>query len=119
MRLGIPVIEAADDRDGARVWRPYAEDGASFAVMRDEMGSHLVVHAVVAALVEEIEILVGEELNGVGYGGAGGVGHERGLVYRKGPFRCGMLPADVFGMENCGWKNRAFPREIVLTVNLS
>ena len=35
-----------------------------FAVVRDEVGSHLVVKAVVAALVEEVEILVGEQLRG-------------------------------------------------------
>jgi hypothetical protein len=51
--------------------------------MRDEMGSHLFVHAVIAALVKEVEVLIGEELNGVGYGGAGSVGHGRRLVYRK------------------------------------
>ncbi len=30
--------------------------------MRNEVGSHLFVQAVIAALVEEVEILVGEEL---------------------------------------------------------
>ena len=34
------------------------------AVASDEVGSHLVVHAVVAALVEEVEVLIGEELRG-------------------------------------------------------
>ena len=43
-------------------------------LMRDEVGSHLFVDAVVAALVEEVEVLVGEEL-GSGEGGVGG--HER------------------------------------------
>ena len=46
----------------ARIRRPHAEDGAGFAVVRDEMGSHLFVEAIVAALVEEVEILVGEKL---------------------------------------------------------
>ena len=68
MRLRIPSVEAADDRDRPRIRRPYAEDGAGLAVVRDEMGAHLFVDAVVAALVEEVEVLVGEEL-GRGEGG--------------------------------------------------
>src|SRR5260370_5813551 len=85
MRLGIPSIEAPHDRNRACIRRPHAEDGARFAIVRDEMGPHLVVHAVVAALVEEVEVLVGQELRR----GEGGVrGHRLGgmvtrLVYRK------------------------------------
>ena len=93
MRLGIPAIKAAYDGNGTRVGRPHAEDGAGYAIVRDEMGSHLVVHAIVAALVEEVKILLGEELNGVGYGGIGRVGHARRLVYRK----------DCISMQDVAW----------------
>ena len=85
IRLGSPLIEAADDRDGACVGCPHAEDGAGLAIVGDEMGSHLFVHAVIAALVEEVEVLVGEKLRG----GDGGLGtHALGrnacaLVYRR------------------------------------
>ena len=59
--------------------RPDAEYCASLAIMRDEVGSHLVVHAIVAALVEEVEILIGEKLRA----NAGGVGlHNCWIVYR-------------------------------------
>jgi len=68
MRFGIPSIEASDDREGARVGRPHAEDDAGLSVVGDEVGSHLVVEAVVTALVEEVEVLVGEELGSGGDG---------------------------------------------------
>jgi hypothetical protein len=67
--LGIPFVEAADDRDRAGVGSPDAEDGSRLAVVFGEVGSHFVVDAVVAALVEEVEVLVGEEVGG----GEGGV----------------------------------------------
>ena len=38
----------------------------AYAIVRDEMRAHLVVNAVVAALVEEVEILVGEKLGSGG-----------------------------------------------------
>ena len=62
MRLGIPTVETAHDRNRSGIRRPDAEDGAGFAIVRDEMGSHLFVQAIVAALVKKVEILVGEKL---------------------------------------------------------
>src|SRR5271165_469069 len=64
MRLGIPAVEAADHRHRSRIRRPHAEDGAGLALVRGEVRAHLVVNAVIAALVEEVEILVGEKLRG-------------------------------------------------------
>ena len=109
--LRIPVIEAADDRNRARIRRPHAEDGAGFAVRVIEMGAHLVVHAIVAALVEEIEILVGEQLNGAGcVAGAVGVGHERCLVYRKIAF-FRALPQRFYGIYLGGAPRREIAGE--------
>ena len=48
--------------------RPDAEYGAGLAIVRDKVGSHLFVEAVVAALVEEVEILVGEKLRANDWG---------------------------------------------------
>ena len=62
MGLRCPFIEAAHNGDGTRVWGPDAEHRTGLAIVRDEMSSHLFVKAIVAALVEEVEILVGEEL---------------------------------------------------------
>src|SRR6266581_6728646 len=63
VHFGIPAVEAADNRNRTSIRRPHAEDRAGVAIVGDKMGSHLFVEAVVTALVEEIEILVGEELS--------------------------------------------------------
>src|SRR5208337_3043222 len=62
MLLRIPSVEAAHDRHRSRIWRPHAEDRTRLAIVRDRMGSHLFVHAIVAALVEQVEVLVGKQL---------------------------------------------------------
>ena len=62
MRFGIPSVEATNDRNRTSIRRPHAKNRSGVAIVGDEMGSHLFVEAVVTALVEEIEILVGEEL---------------------------------------------------------
>lgn len=103
MRLGIPAIEPADHGDRAGIWRPHAENGAGYAVVGNEMGSHLVVHAVVAALIEEIEVLVGEELHGVGDGGFEDVGHRRGLVYRK----------ECISIQDVAWRYGRRPQKYI------
>ena len=59
--LWIPAVEAADHRNLARIRRPDAEGCARFAALRGEVRSQLFVDAVVAAFVEEIEILIGEQ----------------------------------------------------------
>ena len=85
MRSWIPAVEAAHDRDGPRIRCPHAEDGAGFAVVRDQVRSHLFVHAVVAAFVEEVEILIGEKLRaGDGWLGAHALCRNAcALVYRS------------------------------------
>src|SRR5450631_2228250 len=62
--LGVPLVETANDGYGARIGGPYAEHRAGLAIVGEEVGSHLFVEAVVAAFVEEVEILVGKELEG-------------------------------------------------------
>src|SRR5580765_464238 len=57
MCFGIPSIETADHRNGARVGGPDAEDGSGPAIVGHEVGAHFVVNAVVAALVEEVEVV--------------------------------------------------------------
>jgi hypothetical protein len=60
--LGIPSIKAADYGNGTGVRGPDAEDRARLAVVSDEVGAHFLVEAVVAALVEKIQVLVGKKL---------------------------------------------------------
>ena len=62
--------------------------------MRDQVRSHLFMDAVVAAFVEEVEILVGQELrrfdrgdHGAGVGGHCYAERDSNLVYRKMPYR--------------------------------
>src|SRR5215469_13099746 len=62
--FGIPAVEAADDRNRTSVRSPDAEDHAGLAVGGVGMGAHLVVNAVVAALVKQVEILVGQKFRG-------------------------------------------------------
>ena len=57
MRLRVPVVEIADDRNATRVGRPQGEPGGSCA----ELASHPLVQAAMRALAEEVEVLMGEE----------------------------------------------------------
>ena len=81
-----PFVEAADHRDQPRIRRPHAEHDAgldaAWAVLRSQMRAQGFVEAVVAAFVEEVEILRGEERGVIGDGN-GCVGHGASLVYRK------------------------------------
>ncbi len=61
MGVGVPAVEVADDGDALGVRGPDGEIGAGFAVDGDEMRAKLVVETVVAALVEEVEVHVGEQ----------------------------------------------------------
>ena len=56
----IPAIEAAHDRNFAGIGGPNAKIHSGLALHRHPMSSQLVVHAGVAALSEEIEILLGK-----------------------------------------------------------
>src|SRR5579872_825769 len=62
MSFWIPPVKASYHRYRTRVRRPYAEDGAGLTVARSEMRAHLVVNAIVAALIEEIEVVLGKKL---------------------------------------------------------
>ena len=62
MRFGIPSIEAADHRYRPRIGRPNAEHRAALALMCNQMRTHLVVNAVMAALVKEVEVVLGQQL---------------------------------------------------------
>src|SRR5215471_3686541 len=70
VRLRIPSIKVSNHRDRARIRRPHAEDCARLSLMRGEMRPHLVVDPIVAALVKEIEVVVGEKLRGTDSFGA-------------------------------------------------
>jgi len=59
--VGVPAIEIANDGDALGIGRPDGEPGAGTAVEGDEVGTHLLIEAVVAALVEKMEVHVGEE----------------------------------------------------------
>src|SRR5580658_10760719 len=85
MRLGIPPVETAHDRHRTRIRSPHAEHGARFAIVSDKVSPHLFVHAVVAALIEEVQILISKEV-WVGEGRFGRHASARRLrppVYRK------------------------------------
>src|ERR1700722_2453019 len=64
MRSRIPSVEAADHRQRPRIRRPYAEDRASYAIVRDEVRAHFFVNAIVAAFIEQVKVLVGEKPRG-------------------------------------------------------
>ena len=77
-----PIIEAADHRDQPRIRRPHAEHHSSVAITSDQMGTHGLIHAVIAALIEKIKILIGEQ-GGERCGGHKDFRHFQRLVYRK------------------------------------
>ena len=82
VRFRVPAVEASDHRHRARVRRPYAENRARPAVMRGQVCAYFVVDAVVAAFVEQVEVVFGKKLRSSDSGfRAHGV---RQLVYRTG-----------------------------------
>src|SRR5580692_11176092 len=76
MRFRVPSVESADHREGSSVGCPHAEDGPSLSIVGNKVRSHFFVKAVVAALVEEIEVLIGQELRGGDSRGTGVWGHR-------------------------------------------
>src|SRR5579864_1545102 len=56
MGIFVPAVEVADDRDGAGIRGPDTEVSTGVPVDRSEMGAHLFIRPVVAALIEEIKI---------------------------------------------------------------
>ena len=67
MDFRIPSVEVSNDGHCASVRSPNAEDSARLSVVSGEMGAHLVVDPIVAALIEQVEIIFGKEL-WAGYG---------------------------------------------------
>jgi len=61
VRVFVPLIEATDYTDFSRIWRPHAKAGSTLAASFHQMGAQLVVRAVVASFVEEIQILRSEQ----------------------------------------------------------
>ena len=72
VHLRMPVIETANDRDFTGVWGPHAEAGADFTARVDDVGTHSLVDPVVRALVEEVQILFGEQRDIVADGAGSG-----------------------------------------------
>ena len=62
----VPAVEVADDRDLIRIRRPDAEIDALDAVLVvGQVGSQLVVEAVVRSFVEEVGVFLGQQGRGV------------------------------------------------------
>ncbi len=61
MRLGAPAVEIADDRHPARVRRPHREMNPGDAVRRMQVRAEFVVQPEVPALLEQINIVLGEQ----------------------------------------------------------
>src|SRR5271154_3111001 len=61
VRAWIPRVEAADYRNQARIRCPHAEHCSSLSVAQNQMSAHGFVKAIVAALVEKVKILIGEQ----------------------------------------------------------
>src|SRR5260370_20112304 len=83
MGLMVPSVEAADHVDIAGVRRPDTEDRARRAICVREMGAQFVVNAVVAALVEKIEVFLGDPGNVVA--DSGGCGRSKVPRHRVDP----------------------------------
>jgi hypothetical protein len=71
VRLRMPMIEVADHRHFARVWRPDREAGAGLRAGVEDVRTQLVVDAVVAAFIEQVKIVFREQGNIVANGGGG------------------------------------------------
>lgn len=88
MRPMVPLVEAADYVYFAGIRCPEAEASASLAIDLQEMSSHFFVNAIVAALIEQITVVGGEQANVVsGRSGIGELAHDvlvcRDLVYQS------------------------------------
>jgi len=63
MGFRMPLIKAADDGNFARIGGPHAEARSRLAAGFAGVRTHLFVHAIVAALVKQVKILVSEQRN--------------------------------------------------------
>src|SRR5262245_41282337 len=60
VRVSIPTVEISNNRNFARVRSPYSKAGALLPIHRHTMCAKLLVNAVMAALIEQVEILIAE-----------------------------------------------------------
>ncbi len=63
MRLRMPLVEASNHRHRTRIRRPHGETRSRFATRRHEVRAHLFVNPVVATLIKQIEVVVGQQGN--------------------------------------------------------
>src|SRR5438477_1125167 len=71
VHLGMPLVETTDDRNFACIRSPHAETGAGFFSRGKDVGAHLLVSPIIAAFVEEIQVLLGEQRDVVADGAGG------------------------------------------------
>src|SRR5215831_16322800 len=90
MRAVIPPVEASDQVHVARIRCPNAEDCPLDAVGVENMGTHLVVDPIMAALVEQVIILFTKKGN---------------IVTNRRSFCCGQW-AHVESLMGCGEVSR-------------
>ena len=88
MGVGPPLVEIADDADGSGVRRPDGEVDAAAALALPAMGAQFFVELEVAALLEEVDVVLGQQ----GIFLAGVVGF---MIVQFSPFAfaCESLPA--------------------------
>ena len=53
-----PFVEAANDRDLMSIRRPHTKTSAGLTAASDKVCAHLFVDTVIAALVEEVQVLI-------------------------------------------------------------
>src|SRR5260370_29434290 len=56
-----PVVEAANDRDLMSIRRPDTKTSPGLAAAGDKVRAHLFVDTVIAALVEQVQVLIGKQ----------------------------------------------------------
>ena len=61
MGVGVPAVEVADNGNAFGIGGPDREIGTGLAIVRDQVRAKLLVETVVAALVKEMEVHIGEE----------------------------------------------------------
>src|ERR1700730_5974688 len=76
MRIFVPPVKAANEADGARIWRPHAEVCAGLTVDRSQMGAQLFISSVVAPLIEKIKILLSQKSHSQRDLGASWIRHQ-------------------------------------------
>jgi hypothetical protein len=83
MSTRIPPVKAADNGNPARIRRPDTKNRTCFSAARNQMRAHGFIKAVVATLVEQVEVLVGEQRKWTRGSGGRDFKHPKLLVYRR------------------------------------